>query len=43
MVFNGPPSEAEPVDLTGTVFLNNADYMNVASLKIRLEGIRKVS
>ncbi|KIW04267.1 uncharacterized protein PV09_04569 [Verruconis gallopava] len=43
VVFHGDPHEAEPVELTGTLWLSNSDHMNVRSIKIRLEGKWKVS
>jgi hypothetical protein len=43
VVFHGDAHEAEPVELTGTLCLSNADHMNVRSIKIRLEGKWKVS
>lgn len=43
VVLHGEPHEAEPVELTGTLCLTNADHMNVRSIKIRFEGKWKVA
>jgi hypothetical protein len=43
VVFDGDANEAQPVELSGTLFLENVEHMNVRSIKIRLEGKWKVS
>jgi hypothetical protein len=42
VVFNGEPYEADPIDLAGSLILNNPDHMNVRSIKIKFEGKWKV-
>ncbi|QDS72182.1 hypothetical protein FKW77_004812 [Venturia effusa] len=43
VVFQGDPHEAEPVELSGTLHLNNPESINIRSIKIKLEGRWKVS
>jgi hypothetical protein len=43
VVFDGDANEAQPVELSGTLFLENIEHMNVRSIKIHLEGKWKVS
>lgn len=38
VVFHGEPYEADPIDLAGSLILNNPDHMNVRSIKIKFEG-----
>lgn len=42
-VFYGEPHEADPVEVSGTLVLNNADPINVRNITIKLEGRWRVS
>ncbi|KAF1981985.1 hypothetical protein K402DRAFT_424955 [Aulographum hederae CBS 113979] len=43
VVFSGRDADAPPVEVAGKLVLTNSDYINVRSIKIKFDGLRKVS